>query len=267
MCALGLIGWRVLDHNADRTEMNRLIALQSTESQVFSYDLVAHLPEPVRRYFTYTINEGTELKTVALIMMRGKFALGSKDEPGYMKITSSQILAVPSSFIWKMSGRRGHVSLSGSDSEQWTRFWLGSFLPVARSGGNSDHERSAFARYVAAAVFWTPAALLPGPYVTWKAVGPDKIEVTVQKQQLTQTVRVELAPEGQPLRIEFERWSNANLKKDYCNQMFGGELSIYREFQGFTLATHVEAGNNYGTMDYFPFFIIDVSKIDFPDPQ
>ncbi len=38
---------------------------------------------------------------------------------------------------------RGLMTLSGSDSECWTRFWLMRLLPVARMGGNPDHTRSA----------------------------------------------------------------------------------------------------------------------------
>jgi hypothetical protein len=68
-------------------------------------------------------------------------------------MTARQILAMPAGFIWKMRARRGLMVLSGSDSESWTRFWLMGLLPVVRMGGNPDHTRSAFGRYVAEAVF------------------------------------------------------------------------------------------------------------------
>jgi hypothetical protein len=34
-------------------------------------------------------------------------------------------------------------------------------------------------------------------------------------------------------------------------------------FAGVTVATHVEAGNHFGTAAYFPFFIADVSDVRF----
>jgi len=37
--------------------------------------------------------------------------------------------------------------------------------------------------------------------------------------------------------------------------------SAFREFQGYRLPTDVEAGNFFGTGDYFPFYIADVSEI------
>lgn len=63
-----------------------------------------------------------------------------------------------------MQAARGPMRLSGSDSGLWTRFWIMGLFPVAYIGANTDHTRSAFGRYVAEAVFWTPAALLPGQW-------------------------------------------------------------------------------------------------------
>ncbi|MCW8901834.1 MAG: hypothetical protein OQK95_14310, partial [Gammaproteobacteria bacterium] len=60
--------------------------------------------------------------------------------------------------------------MSGSDSSRWTRFRIFGLFPVARMGGEEAHTRSAYGRYVAEAVFWTPAALLPGPGVAWEHV-------------------------------------------------------------------------------------------------
>jgi hypothetical protein len=50
---------------------------------------------------------------------------------------------MPAGFIWKMRAHRGLMTLSGSDSECWKRFWLMGLLPVARMGGNPNHTRAA----------------------------------------------------------------------------------------------------------------------------
>jgi hypothetical protein len=41
-------------------------------------------------------------------------------------------------------------------------------------------------------------------------------------------------------------------------------MSDFREVDGYRLPFHVEAGNLYGTDDYFPFFIAEVTAIRFP---
>lgn len=256
--------WRGLDHRADGAAMKRLLATQPVEPSSFDPAMIADLPEPARRYFLYTIEPGTALYTVADISMRGLFGMGTKAAPNYMEMTATQTLAMPSGFLWKMRARRGLMHLSGSDSGRWTRFWLMGLLPVARMGGDPDHTRSAYGRYVAEAVFWTPAAALPGPGIHWSLVDQDCARLTVTYLGLSQSVDVVVAPDGQPTLVRFERWSNANPEKKHQQQPFGGYLSRFRSYAGFRLPTHVEAGNHFDTDEYFPFFIADVQSVAFP---
>jgi hypothetical protein len=56
-----------------------------------------------------------------------------------------------------------------------------------------------------------------------------------------------------------------NPEKQHRMQPFGGYVSEFKEFAGFRLPTHVEAGNWFGTDRYFPFFVVNVTDIIFPD--
>lgn len=264
---IGLIIWRQMDHRADRKEMDRLIQLQPESPLRFSTELLAGLPEPARRYFTFAISEGTPLYTVAQLQMSGQFGMGDKDDPGYMPMQATQVLAAPEGFVWKMSGGTGAMRMAGSDSGTWTRFWIAGIVPVARLGGDPDHRQSAFGRYVAEAVFWTPAAMLPGPHVSWEGVSENVARVTMRHHGLEQSVDVTVAEDGRPVQVSFLRWSDANPEKVHRLQPFGGYLSEFRDFDGFRLPTHVEAGNMFGTDAYFPFFIADVTEISFPVPS
>jgi hypothetical protein len=259
--------WRHSDRRADRAEMDRLIALQPSDAPIFSPDMVADLPDPARRFFTFAIAEGTRLYTVALIEMEGQFGMGDKADPNYMPMSATQVLAAPEGFVWAMSGGSGAMRMAGSDSGTWTRFWLFGLAPVAHLGGNPDHARSAFGRYVAEAVFWTPAAVLPGPNVTWEPVSENVARFTMRRGDLEQSVEVTVDTEGRPLHVSFMRWSDANPDKEHRLHPFGGYMSEFQEFDGFMLPTHVEAGNMFGTDDYFPFFIADITDISFPQPD
>lgn len=264
IAAIALSIWRQADHRADRAEMDRLLATQPSNPSQFTADRVADLPEPARRYFTFAIMEGTPLYTVAQIEMQGQFSLGSKDAPNYMNMEASQVLAAPIGFVWKMSSGSGLMAMSGSDGGHWTRFWLAGLAPVARFGGDLDHTRSAFGRYVAEAAFWTPAALLPGPHVTWKAVDENTAQYTMTHEGIVQSVDVTVDAEGRPIVVQFQRWSDANPEGVHRLQSFGGFLSNFQEVHGFRVPMHVEAGNFFGTNAYFPFFIVDVSEVGFP---
>jgi len=263
LAALALWIWRRVDHRADRVAVQRITAAQPAAPARFDPAMVADLPEPARRYFLFAIQPGTPLRTVATITMTGRFGLGTKAKPTYFDMTAIQTLALPAGFVWKMRAKRGLMRVSGSDSERWTRFWLMGLLPVARSGNDPDHRRSAFGRCVAEAVFWTPAAVLPGPGVQWVEVDRDCARLTMGHDGLQQAVDLTVAPDGRPRQVRLERWSNANPDKVYRRQPFGGTFAAFREFAGFRLPSHIEAGNFFGTDAYFPFFVADVTDIDF----
>jgi hypothetical protein len=117
-------------------------------------------------------------------------------------------------------------------------------------------------------LFWTPAAFLPAAEVgwdriEWRAVGDNSAAVTVEKDGLVQEARIDLAADGRPLRAVFPRWSNENPERIYRRQPFGGDLSEFRNFEGFRLPTMVTGGNHYGTPEYFPFFKARVENVTF----
>lgn len=74
---------------------------------------------------------------------------------------------------------------------------------------------------------------------------------------------MEVEPNCKPVQVKFMRWSNANPEKVFRLQPFGGYLSDFREAQGFRVPFYVEAGNQFGTEEYFPFFKAKINSIRF----
>ncbi len=260
-----LVALRLYDEHADRMEWARLALLQPTNPAVYEPAIVANLPEPAQRFFNFAIEPGTSLLTVAEIDMDGEFSLGTRDNPNYRPMDARQILAAPMGFVWKVK-MPGVVSVSGSDTGKWTRFRILGLIPVARMGSDMNHARAAYGRYVAEAVFWTPAALLPGPGVVWEALDQNTARVTVTHNGLSQAVELEVDAEGRPVVVHFMRWSDANPEKKHQLQPFGGQLSDFREVQGFRIPFNVEAGNMFGTDEHFVFFKATVKAVRFLEP-
>lgn len=254
---------RLLDLRADQVEWARLAGFQTRSLVRYDPKMVADLPEPAQRFFNFAIAPGTRLLSVVEIEMGGQFSLGSRESPNYQTMKADQILAAPHGFVWRLK-LPGIVPVSGSDSGSWTRFRILGLLPVARMGGDPDHTQSAYGRYVAESVFWTPAAVLPGPGVVWDGVDSNMARVTVNHGALSQTVNVKVDTDGRPVEVSFLRWSNANSDKEYRLQPFGGFLSDFRRIQGYRLPFKVEAGNMFDTDDYFAFYRAEVSEIRFP---
>ena len=260
---VGLVLLRLYDQRVDRVTWQWLARRQAETPQPFDPGMIADLPEPARRYLGYAILPGAPLWTVAEIDMTGTFALGDQATPKEQPMTARQILALPYGFIWAMQAG----PIGGSDGfgakGSWTRFRLFGVLPVARSDGSEDHLRSAFARLVAEAVFWTPAAVLPGPGIHWESAGPDTARLTVTQGKLCQSVDLTLAADGRPLSMVMPRWSNANPEKRWQIQPFGAVFGDHRPVGGFRLPFDVQAGNFFGTADWFAFFRARVSAIRF----
>mgnify|MGYP006908207083 CR=1 FL=1 len=258
---------RRADLAAERSAWRQLAAGDSAPGARFDQAMVRHLPVAARRYFRYAIADGTPLRTVAAITMRGELALGTREAPNYRPMRAEQLLAAPRGFVWRVR-LDGRPRIDGSDAafdgSSWSRFWLAGLIPVGRAGGTPDHARSAFGRYVAEAVFWTPAALLPANHVAWEGIDEETARVTVRFMDFEQSVTLSVEPDGRLRQVEFPRWSDANPQKRFRLQPFGGTLSAYREFAGYRLPTRVDAGNFFGTDDYFSFFRATVTTVRWP---
>ena len=260
---LSLVALRLWDERAERLESARLASLQPATPAFYAPDMVVDLPEPAQRFFNFAIKEGTPLLTVAEIKMEGEFSLGTRDKPNYRPMKAKQILAAPVGFIWKLR-LSGLMSVSGSDSGMWTRFYILGLIPVARTGRNTNHARAAYGRYISEAIFWTPAVLLLREGVVWELLGQNTARVTITHNQLTQAVDIQVDTEGRLVSVSFMRWSDANPEKVYRLQPFGGYFSDFREVQGFRLPFKIEAGNMFGTDEYFAFFKSRVVTVRFP---
>lgn len=264
---VGLKTWYQLDVRATERAWRRLAMGSDAPVARFDVSMVDDMPDAARRMFLYMIRPGAPLSTVSIVRMQGEIGFGTRAEPGYMNMRAEQILAPPAGFIWRVSAGEGMTRFRGSDGavmdDSWSRFWLLGTLPVVQAGGNADHLRSAFGRMAGEAVFWTPAALLPGDGIAWQAVDDDTARVSVSAAGLTQTVDVTVDADGRPTQIVLPRWSDANPGKVFREQPFGGTLHDFRWFGGYRVPTRVEAGNLFGSDDYFPFFKANVEDVEF----
>ena len=265
--ALSLIGlsglWRLSDVRAERRARQALISLCSIGPAVYDPAMVDGLPEPAQRFFNFTIQPGTPLHPVVEIEMEGELSLGTRERPNYRPMRARQLLAAPHGFIWSLRWNGVRGSDGALPDRSWTRFWLLGLLPVVRASG-PDHQRSSFGRLIADSTFWAPASMLPGRYVSWQTLGENSARAVAQYGDLEQAIDLHVAETGQPERIVFQRWSNANPERRHHLQPFGGDFSDFESFEGYRLPTTVVAGNHYGSDDYFPFFKARVTRVRFP---
>lgn len=254
---------RISDRRADARAVVALGAPTSAP-RTFSTAMVAGLPEPARRYFSYAIDPGTPLRFMADIEISGDLGFGRRDRPDYWNMRGREILR-PDGFVWRVRAEGADVWMSGSDGyvrgRAWTRFWLCDLLPAARVDGGDDLARSAAGRVVAESLLWIPAALLPSERVKWEAVDADTARARVTLDGHEHQLDLTVAADGRPRKAVIMRWSRDNREKAWRLQPFGGTIRAMREVDGCRVAAEVEGGYWPGTADYFPFYRARVTSI------
>jgi hypothetical protein len=270
LAAIGLVGARLL-RAADAREAEAAWATLAGRAEprpaCFDPAMIADLPEPARRYFRFAIAPGTPLRAVAIVEMGGRFGLGDKADHRFYPMRARQILAPPQGFVWIPRIGSGLMRMSGSDAlvgeTAWTRFWLLGSVPLVRASGTADLARSAVGRAVGEAL-WAPAALLPANGVAWEPVDADRARAVLTVRGERHAVELAVAPDGRPLSVALDRWSDANPERVFRWQPFGATIEAVGSFGGYTVPTRIRGGNHFGTGDYFPFFQAEVTAVDYP---
>jgi uncharacterized protein DUF6544 len=248
------------------TAWQSLIEHAPAPALIFDPRSIDGMPEIVRRYFGHAIAPGTPLSSLAEIEMSGTFSLGTRAQPTPYAMTARQLLAAPHAFVWIASMHSGPAWISGSDvlvdDVGWTRFWLGGLLQVANDGVSEDFLRSAVARPALEAI-WAPATLLPERGVRWMVTGPDSADVAIPTAHGDVTINLVLEKSGKVSEVSTLRWTNANSRKVFAYQRFGGTVAAETSFGGYTVPSVVSIGNMFGSEEYFPFFEARVSAINY----
>lgn len=189
--------------------------------------------------------------------MQGTFLLGDKAKFQTYEMRAKQILAPPDQFVWIPSLRAGPLHITGSDAlvggEAWTRFWINSLVPVARSKSSPDLVRSAQFRSAVEGL-WAPAALLASEDIKWSEPAADIARVTISTGVAPIVIDLKLSKLGAVTEVVGQRCSNANASGEFQLQPFGGTVEGEATFDGYTIPANLNVGNHFGTDEYLPFF-------------
>lgn len=242
------------------------ISTSATPAPIFDLDMIDGLPEIGQRYFRHAIAVGTPLSTVVEMSMSGEFMLGEKGATKVFSMEARQILRGPDAFIWMPRLTSGPMIMTGLDSfldgRGTTQFWLWGLIPLMQGVDTQDINRSAAVRPAIEAV-WAPASLLPLNGAIWEQTGTDTAAITFNDDPFDVRIELKLAADGAVREIWAMRWSNAYLDKIFQMQPFGGYVHGEATFGGFTIPSHIEVGNNFGSDAYFPFFIATLNSVEY----
>lgn len=222
--------------------------------EVFTTDMVAELPEPVRRYLLHAIKPGTPLAASVELTMRGTIKLGQAWHP----FRARQILTPGCGFVWRASAAMNGspIFVRGADyytrGEGRVRFALLGLLPVVHATG-PDVSRSAAGRFLGEAALWLPASLVSYPADAWQVLDHERLQVTLSLPMDSGPARSETLPftltidtQGGVREAVFPRWHDTS--QNYIP--FGIGVETERTFGGYTIPAQIHAGWWYGYERY-----------------
>jgi hypothetical protein len=258
-------------HGRDTAQAERvggaLLALRDPAPTRFDPADLAGAPEVARRYLARAIAPGTPLHRMVRLEMAGTFTMNGRA----MAMQARQILAPPGQgFVWQAEIGAGAMLFAGSDGymagaagvESWTKFWLRGLLPLARIGGTDDHARAAATRAMLESI-WVPAALLPQNGADWVQTGPDSAEIRFAAAPGLSPMHLTLDAAGDVTEVWALRWTDANPKRVFRLQPFGGRMLAWGAFAGFRIPVRVELGNQWRTPDEVLFFDATITRAEY----
>ena len=219
------------------------LATDGTSEGVFGADRTADLPEPVRRWLTHAIDDGTPLARAVELRTHGEIFLGR-----WSPFTAVQRLTVSGGFVWSATARLLGLPIRGFD--RWTRgtgemrWRLLGRVPVASAGGE-DVTRSAAGRHAGELLVALPTAAL-SPEVTWRSLDPDRAVATVRGVGGSHEVTITVGADGALTEVAMSRWGPIG-RGSFGEQPFGAALHGEVSAGGMRIPRRITAGYHYGT--------------------
>lgn len=216
-------------------------------AEVFSEEMVANLPPPVRRYLLHAIAPGTPFASSVQL----ETVFGMKLTPRAKRRTEMigrETLAPPRGFVWAARAGRGllapRVQDHYAEREGALRVMLLGVIPVVTAGG-PDVTRSARHRLAIESV-WLPSSLLPAENVVWEAVDTARarVVVTIDGEPVPLTLTVDDA--GRLQEVTMLRHGDVGVPT-WRPIPYGVRVEAEASFGGYTVPIRMRGGWWYGT--------------------
>jgi len=221
----------------------RSLASGAEKPPRFTAGMTSDLPEPVRRWLTHAIDEGTPLARAVELRMHGEIFLGR-----WSPFTAVQRLSLTRGFVWAATTRLLGLPIRGFD--RWSRgtgemrWRLFGILPVASAAG-VDVTRSAAGRHAGELLVALPTAALTRE-VRWRPLDADRAVAAVTVGGTEHEVTVTVGPDGALTELGMRRWGPLD-RRTFGEQPFGATFDGELAAGGLRVPRQVTAGYGYGT--------------------
>lgn len=227
----------------------------------FDRALLEGLDEPVQRYFGHALADGAPLDPGVRLKLSGQIRVGV-----WLRFTSVWT-GDGHAFSWRAKAGPGPVRMlsvhdqfaSGAGSMEIRLRPPLTALPALRllHVDDADTARSGAGR-AALEALWSPASLLPGRGVSWRAESDHRIIATWDVPPERPELHINIDTGGAVRSWWAHRWRDR--RSGYVP--FAAIVDAERPFGSLTVPSRLTAGWGYGTDRWTPFFRCEVEQLE-----
>jgi hypothetical protein len=225
---------------------------------VVTEQMLADLPEPVRRYLRYAGVVGKPSPGTIRLRQQGKMRL-APGQPWIPLDAEEHYSVQPPGFVWAGTARLGPLPVArardmyaGGEGRLLVK--VASLWPVVDASG-AQMDQGEMMRYLSEMV-WFPAAFLAGN-VAFQAVDDSSAQVTLTDQGQTATGTLVFDNQGRLTNFVAQRYRTADASSP---QTWSTPITGYGEFEGLRLPTRGKAAFKLpdGDFDYIDVTVTDL---------
>ncbi|MGN6346992.1 MAG: DUF6920 family protein [Candidatus Nitrosocosmicus sp.] len=232
----------------------------------YSANQINNLPEPVQRYFKYSLQENTNYISYVKLKHEGTFR--QSQWQGCMPITGQEYFTTENpGFLWvgKMKpfpifwidGKDEFIDGKGN-----FKIKLLSLVTVADTKGKESDE-SELMRWLAESP-WFPTALLPSKYLHWEKVNSSSDKAIIEYGNIKASAIFYFNEQGQIIKLNADRYRTVN--NYYSKDKWIGYYTNYTKVNDMMIPKEIEAAWNLSSGE-FSYAKFKITGIEYNDPS
>jgi hypothetical protein len=242
-------------------EVKRLFTNSKDISEIrYSVKQITNLPDPVQRYFKYSLQENQYYTAYVKLKHEGTFR--QSQGQGWMPIVGQEYFTIENpGFVW--IGKMKPFPLLWIDGKDEFINGTGNFqikllsLFTVIDAKGKETDESELLRWIAETP-WFPTSLLPSKYLHWEEVNSTSAKAIVEYGKIKTEVIFYFNEEGQIVKLNADRYRSVN--NIYSKDKWIGYYRDYTKVNDMMIPKEIEAAWNLssGEFSYAKFKITDI---------
>lgn len=238
---------------------------KDVSAKTFSLEQIKNLPEPVQRYFRYSLEEGQQYVSYVKLKHTGEFRQNENQK--WMPIEGEEYFTTETpGFIW--IGKISFLPLvwiTGIDKylegEGTFQIKILSIFTIADAPKGKELDESELMRWLAEAPLF-PTALLPSSYLHWEQVDSDSAKAIIDYGGTRVEALFHFDREGKIVQMIADRYRAVD--NSFVKEKWVGHYSEYAHANNMMIPWEIEVSWNtdVGNFTYAKFIIKDIQYDD-----